>query len=430
MDRATANGFTYGAHEWSNFGQGAPETGQIPGANPKPASLDLSPFGDNVNEYAPTTGVVKLREAIAHYYNVTYRQGKQSQYTASNVCVVPGGRAGLSRVASIIGSVNTGYQLPEYTAYENMLGVFKSLVPIPTQLSEENRYKLRMNGLQKEIRNRGLSTVVMSNPRNPTGQIVEGDELKELVKISRDMHVSLVLDEFYSWYMLEGELGRAVSAAEYIDDVNQDPVILIDGLTKNFRCPGWRVCWVVGPQDLINALAESGSFLDGGANHPLQLAAIPMLSPEHCAQDRMALQVHFRAKRNHVLGRLKRMGLPVEVPPVATFYIWLCVRALPAPLSSGMTFFEELLKEKVITTPGIFFDLNPAHRRNIIDSPWEPYVRLSFGPPLEELDRGLDGIERVLAKVNLGPRAGGLDKLPPRLGGGYKRHARSQSTLF
>jgi hypothetical protein len=76
------------------------------------------------NEYAPTTGVrgesstipciflphntpciLALREAVAHLYNVTYRQGKESKYTAENVCIVPGGRAGLSRVAAVVGDV-------------------------------------------------------------------------------------------------------------------------------------------------------------------------------------------------------------------------------------------------------------------------------------------------------------------------------------
>jgi aspartate/methionine/tyrosine aminotransferase len=56
-------------------------------------------------EYAPTTGVHELREAVAHLYNVTYRQDKASQYTADNVCIVPGGRAGLSRIASVVGDV-------------------------------------------------------------------------------------------------------------------------------------------------------------------------------------------------------------------------------------------------------------------------------------------------------------------------------------
>ena len=81
----------------------------------------------------------------------------------------------------------------------------------------------------------------------------------------------MILDEFYSWYMYpenEQDLGHCVSSASYIEDVDDDSVVIIDGLTKNFRLPGWRVCWVVGPKNLITALSQSGSFLDGGANHP------------------------------------------------------------------------------------------------------------------------------------------------------------------
>lgn len=96
---------------------------------------------------------VALREAVASLYNHTYRQGKASQYTAENVCIVPGGRAGLSRVAAVIGDVYTvslhragsicnilvlmtyylqSYQIPDYTAYDQVLSAFRRLVPVPT----------------------------------------------------------------------------------------------------------------------------------------------------------------------------------------------------------------------------------------------------------------------------------------------------------
>lgn len=102
-DRAMANGFTYASsHEWANLGQGAPEVGDIPDAAPRPTSIQV-PLESL--EYAPTTGVKELREAVANLYNHTYRQGKRSQYTYENVCIVPGGRAGLSRVAAVIGDV-------------------------------------------------------------------------------------------------------------------------------------------------------------------------------------------------------------------------------------------------------------------------------------------------------------------------------------
>jgi len=268
-------------------------------------------------------------------------------------------------------------------------------------LDSANHYKMDIKQTKKDIRTQGLSVILASNPRNPTGQVIKGAELEELVGVSRES-TTLILDEFYSWYIYpeEGEeFGQSVSSAEYIKDVNEDSVIIINGLTKNWRLPGWRVCWVLGPKNLVTALSQSGSFLDGGANHPLQLAAIPMLDPERVQKDKIALQKHFKKKRDHVLKRLYKMGLKVTHPPTSTFYIWLNLESLPAPLNNGLTFFEELLKEKTIVIPGIFFDINPSHRRNLVDSPCHHYVRLSFGPLMKDLDMGLDAIQRVLKKA-------------------------------
>lgn len=134
----------------------------------------------------------------------------------------------------------------------------------------------------------------------------------------------------------------------------------------------------------------------------------------------LALQKHFKAKRDHVLERLEKLGLKVDIPPVSTFYIWLNLDDLPPPLNNGLvrlhhsplipqlihsgfsthqTFFEELLKEQTIVIPGIFFDINPSHRRNLFNSPCHHFVRLSFGPPLADLDKGLDAIGRVMRRA-------------------------------
>ncbi|KAG6851285.1 hypothetical protein H0H93_011721 [Arthromyces matolae] len=374
-DRAIANGFSYAdSHEWANLGQGAPEVGPIPNAPPRPSSVTIPT--DSL-EYAPTTGVKALREAVANLYNVTYRTDKASKYTYENVCIVPGGRSGLSRVAAVIGDVYTSFQIPDYTAYDQVLSAFKRLVPVPTA----------------------------------------GNDLKELVALGRE-GTTVILDEFYSWYIYpnnEHDYGKSVSAAKYIDDVNEDATIIIDGLTKNWRLPGWRICWVVGPKNLISALSQSGSFLDGGANHPSPQFPFwtPHLSPwrrhgltkylmSSELADRfhqVALQRHFKAKRDHVLARLHALGLDVDIPPTSTFYIWLNLEKLPEPLNNGLVFFEELLKHKTIVIPGIFFDINPSHRRNLFNSPCHHFVRLSFGPPIEDLNRGLDAIGLVLSKA-------------------------------
>ena len=188
---------------------------------------------------------------------------------------------------------------------------------------------------------------------------------------------------------------------------------MIDGLTKRFRLPGWRIAWVVGPKDFINALGSSGSYLDCGANVPFQEAAIPMLEPSLVRSEMKALQKHFREKRDYVLKRLADIGFRQDVPQ-ATFYIWLDLTSLDPPLppkaniSDGLNFFTALLDEKVIVVPGIFFDLNPSKRRDLFDSPCHHFVRLSYGPKMDVLKRGLDGIERVIR------RARG-ESLPPDL---------------
>jgi aspartate/methionine/tyrosine aminotransferase len=244
--------------------------------------------------------------------------------------------------------------------------------------------------------------LLTSNPRNPTGQVLEGEDLKDVQDLCRDK-CTLIVDEFYSGYLYtHGCNGETVSSAEYVDDVNEDPVIIVNGLTKIFRLPGFRICWVVGPKDLVKALSRSGSYLDGGASHVLQDAAVQFVKPDLFTQEMKALQQHFVKKRDYVVERLNEMGIKTAAPD-ATFYIWVNLSHLPEKIHSGLSFFEACLEEKVIVVPGLFFDINPKNRRDLSHSPCHHFIRLSFGPPLEELKRGLDGIERVLAKYGVHP---------------------------
>ena len=177
-------------------------------------------------------------------------------------------------------------------------------------------------------------------------------------------------------------------------------MLIIDGLTKRFRLPGWRIAWIIGPKEFIQAIGSCGSYLDGGANVPFQEAAIPMLDPDRVTTEMKALQTHFRAKRDFVIARLKEIGFSFDEhnTPQSTFYIWLDLSALPAGLNDGLNFFQKCLEEKVIVVPGIFFDLNPAKRRDLFDSPCHHFVRLSYGPKMEALKLGMDAIERIVKR--------------------------------
>lgn len=199
-------------------------------------------------------------------------------------------------------------------------------------------------------------------------------------------------------FLIYNSLGRCVSSAAYVEDVNKDPILIVDGFTKNWRLPGWRVCWAVGPKDVIEAMQSAGSFLDGGANHVLQdtLARSNLLDPEFVKEDAAALQRHFRHKRDVVQKRLTEIGFKIDSEPQGTFYIWANLENFPAPLNNGMQFFEIALKYKVICVPGIFFDVNPGKRRELFNSPYHHYVRFSCGPPLATLERGLNHLQTMI----------------------------------
>jgi N-succinyldiaminopimelate aminotransferase len=383
---AAKRGFTPQDPAWCNLGQGQPDTGVLPGAPPRVESVAIDP-GDQ--EYAPVAGLWELRETIAAHYNRLYRRGLPSQYSAENVSVSGGGRAALTRAAASLGPVNLGHFLPDYTAYEELLDAFKGFISIPILLDAERGYEFSLDDLRKEVLGRGLSALLLSNPANPTGKVVADGALEAWVHLSRSLDCALLIDEFYAHYVWATP-PSARSAAAYVRDVNKDPVVLFDGLTKNWRYPGWRVTWTVGPKSVIDAVASAGSFLDGGGSKPLQRAAVALFEPSHVERELLAIHAAFRPKRERLLEGLRALGVRVEPAPEGTFYVWGDLSGLPPPLSEGMALFRAALEHQVITVPGEFFDVNPGKRRRGRASRFRNHARFSFGPPMDVLERALE----------------------------------------
>ncbi|MDQ3263783.1 MAG: pyridoxal phosphate-dependent aminotransferase [Myxococcota bacterium] len=392
---ATKRGFQPGDPQWCNLGQGQPETGPLPGA-PKRIS-EVSVHVDDL-EYAPVAGLMEVREAIASLYNRLYRKGMPSQYSAENVALSGGGRTALTRAAASLGHINLGHFLPDYTAYEELLDVFKAFTAIPILLEGERGYAFTVEDLRKEVQGRGLGALLFSNPCNPTGKLIHGNELARWVQVARELDCTMLIDEFYSHYVWNSRPGQLPieSAARYVEDVNKDPVVLFDGLTKNWRYPGWRVTWTVGPRSVIDAVASAGSFLDGGGSRPLQRAALPLLQDDHVAQETHAIHNAFRLKRDRLLSGLERLGIRADRAPEGTFYVWGNLADLPAPLNDGMGFFRAALEQQVIVVPGEFFDVNPGKRRSSRGSRFKSYARFSFGPSMENLDLALSRLENLV----------------------------------
>jgi aspartate/methionine/tyrosine aminotransferase len=364
-------------------------------------------------EYAPVTGRMKeLRQKVAHYYNHLYREGKESQYSYENVCIVPGGRAGISRIMAALGTVQVGYFSPDYTAYEQALGLFLRISPSSLLHRDVDEALMPPEEFEFQTAGRGLGAVLLSNPCNPTGQSIEGEKLKEYVRIARENETAIIMDEFYSHYYYDGpeedlndelQWPKTVSSASYIEDVDTDPMIIVNGLTKNWRCPGFRVCWIVAPKKIVEMLGSAGSFLDGSAKSPLQRLALPLMDLDFIRKDTWALQRHFKKKRDFLLKELDRLGIKVQWKPTSTFYVWASLKNLPEPLNDSLVFLEECTKHKVVCVPGVFFDVNPRGIRNLGKSKCISNVRFSYGPAMENLTKGVAAIERMIQEWKCKP---------------------------
>ncbi len=400
---ARRRGFDVASPDWCNLGQGMPEAEALPGAPPRVSSVNID-VADQ--EYGPVAGIGELREAIASLYNRLFRRGMKSQYSAENVAISGGGRTALTRVAASLGHINLGHFLPDYTAYEELLDVFRLFSPIPILLEGERGYAFSTADLRREILGRGLSALLLSNPSNPTGKVIGGDDLAEWVAIARELDCTMIFDEFYSHYIWRPDLtaqGAISTAARYVEDVDRDPVVILDGLTKNWRYPGWRVTWTVAPKKVIDAVSSAGSFLDGGGSRPLQRAAVSLLDADATLAETAAIHTEFGKKRQRMLNGLRDAGFTVDLPPEGTFYVWASAQHLPPSINDGMSFFRAALDRQVITVPGDFFDVDPGKRRGGRNSRFRRHLRFSFGPTMAKIDLAL---ERIRALVSDAARRG------------------------
>jgi aspartate/methionine/tyrosine aminotransferase len=395
---AQARGFKTGDPDWCNLGQGQPETGPLPGAPPR---IEHVRIDELTQEYAPVAGLWEAREAVAGLYNDLFRRGMPSKYSAENVALSGGGRVSIMRACAAISQIHLGHFLPDYTAYEELLDIFRRFTPIPILLDPMQGYDFSLTDLRREISGRGLGALLLSNPCNPTGKAITGPELSSWVHTARDLDCALLLDEFYSHY-LWNDGAPISSAAEFVEDVEKDPVVIFDGLTKNWRYPGWRTSWTVGPSKVIESLASAGSFLDGGGSRPLQRAALPLLSREHTLKEAEAIRRAFRPKRDLLMHGLRSLGVRFERESEGTFYLWGNLSNLPPPLDTGEGLFRAALERKVIVVPGQFFDVDPGQRRVGRASRFVHYARFSFGPSEAVIETALERLKEIVKQAKQG----------------------------
>lgn len=397
VNEASKLGFYNGHPDWCNVGQGQPEVGTIDGAPDRIESLKLQPSDA---AYGPVGGTLEVREAIADWVNRTYRKG-MSQYTAENVSFACGGRLALTRLYSIFkDGARIAYKNPDYTAYEDYLYPLRhNCELIELRAEEKDGFTVPVERFENFMHDVRPNAFVFSNPCNPTGQVIKDEAMDRYIEAARKENCLLGADEFYATFSYNEDgspAEKAVSALPYVKDINRDPVIVFDGLTKGFRYPGWRAGWAIGPKYLIEMINRAASAVDGGPSTMVQRGVIEELAEGHAEAELLATRKEFAVKRKMMMEGLAELGIHTSAnQPLGTFYLWASIENLPGKLSDADYFFHACLQKKVITVPGHFFDVRPFRVRPT-NEPYRHWVRFSYGPNRQTIKTALERIAQVI----------------------------------
>jgi aspartate/methionine/tyrosine aminotransferase len=262
--------------------------------------------------YSPTPGYAETREAIAGY--VSRQKGRPT--TRDEVIVVPGGKPIMFYTMLML--VGEGdevvYPNPSFPIYESCIR-FAGGVPVPIPLKAEDDFRMDIASL------RGLLTpktklLILNNPSNPTGGVMQKEDILALAEILRDFpHVFILSDEIYDRLVFEGSVTSLSALPDF-----KDRVILLDGLSKTYAMTGWRLGYGVMHPELIahmemlmvNSNSCTASFT--------QMAAIEALTGPQGAVDEM--REAFRERRNWLVGALNEIpGVSCRMPRGA-FYVF------------------------------------------------------------------------------------------------------------
>lgn len=318
--------------------------------------------------YTIPLGMPELRAAIAGLYRRWYG----IDLDPARVVVTPGSSGAFVLAFSALFDAGDRVAVgePGYPSYRQILRAM-SVQPVGMQTRAENRYQPVPGDIPDDVQG-----VMIASPGNPSGTMLDRDALAALVARTQEIGAALVSDEIYHGL----DYGtRPVSALELSDDV-----VVINSFSKYFSMTGWRVGWMVVPQDMVRTIGRLAANMFICAPHASQVAALAALSPEADAEAQANLAVYAH-NRQLMLERLPAMGFDRIAPPDGAFYIYADVSALTD--DSRALAAEILDRAGVAVTPGLDFD--PIRGAGTL--------RLSYAQSTAEITEGLDRLAAFMA---------------------------------
>jgi len=321
---------------------------------------------DGRYRYTPALGLMELREKIAGYYYERYGVAVSPE----RVAVTPGTSGAFLVVYAMLLDPGDRIALsdPSYPCYRNfayLLGIEPVFIPV----SGDGGYCISPGMLEHHEK---VGVLQISNPSNPTGNIYRSDALASLVEYAGRHGIALVSDEIYHGLVYDE---KEHSVLEYDDEA-----IVINGFSKYFCMPGFRVGWMIMPERYIRRAEMVLQNIFIAANTPAQYAALEAFDGDYLS----GVRDTFRERRDFLHEALKDV-FDVPVRPEGAFYLWADVGRYGL---KGVEFSDRLLKEeRVAVTPGVDFGKNGT----------ETFVRLAFTSPLEDLRTGVERIRRFVS---------------------------------
>lgn len=326
--------------------------------------------------YTSNSGLKELRMEIAAYL---LRTQKLDYHYLSEIFVTVGGSEAIDLAMRAL--LNPGDEVlipqPSYVSYEPCV-VMADGKPVIIELKEENRFRLTPEELEAAITPR-TKILVMPFPNNPTGAIMEREDLEKLVPIIKEHDLIVLSDEIYSELTYGGKTHVSIAS---LPDM-KERTILINGFSKAYAMTGWRLGYACGPEEIIRQMVKIHQYCIMCAPTTSQYAAVEAL--RNGDEDVARMRESYDERRRFVLYMLGEMGLPCFEPEGA-FYVFPCIKEF------GMTsdeFATRLLQEeKVAIVPGTAFG-----------NCGEGYLRISYAYSIDSLKKALGRLASYVQKL-------------------------------
>lgn len=296
--------------------------------------------------YTEALGNRELREAIAAHYKTAYGR----VVNGDNVVITTGSSAGfvLAFLATLDAGDKVAITTPGYPCYREILKAL-DLVPVFLPLGFENDWRPGLDDVSRVIRQEGVRAILLASPANPTGAVLDDQLISDIAALAGEAGVWLMMDEIYHGLLYD----RAVQTAAGLND----RVIVLNSFSKYYCMTGWRVGWMVVPDDLLRVIEKLNQHLFISAPALSQYAAVAAFDS---TEELEAIKAGYQRNRVQLLAGLADCGFERSAPADGAFYIYTDVSAFS---DDSMGFAHHLLEAYGIAAcPGVDFDAEAGRR--------------------------------------------------------------------